>query len=247
MIPEALAKIRSDARQKELTLLGYCMGGLFSLIYAGWSHDRQIRNIVTIASPIDSHQAGVAGKLWSVTRTPVRLVRRFTGFRIHNIDPGKLSVPGWVSSLAFKMTNPMGTVTGYIDLMLNLWDREYVTEYQTMSTWFNKMHAYPGGIIQDIIVRVGIDNALSKGHIRMGVGKSKQASLYKIDCSLLAIAGQTDRIVPADAAKKVMDIVGSADKDFILAPGGHAGVFAGSQAPQTTWAFAADWLSTRSA
>ena len=247
MIPEALARIRSDSRQKELTLLGYCMGGLFSLIYAGWSHDPQIRNIVTIASPIDSHQAGVAGRLWSVTRTPVRLVRRFTGFRIHNIDPGKLNVPGWVSSLAFKMTNPMGTVTGYIDLMLNLWDREYVTEYQTMSTWFNKMHAYPGGIIQDIIVRVGIDNALSQGLIRMGRGGVKQAALDRISCSLLAIAGKTDKIVTIEAAKKVMDIVGSADKQFMLAPGGHAGVFAGSKAPATTWRMTADWLRSRSA
>ena len=247
MIPEALAKIRSDARQKDLSLLGYCMGGLFSLIYAGWSHDRAIKNIVTIASPIDTHQAGVAGRLWTVTRAPVRLVRKFTGFRIHDIDPGKLNVPGWVSSLVFKMTNPMGTISGYIDLMMNLWDREYVTEYQTMSTWFNKMHAYPGGIIQDMIVRVGIDNALAGGTIQLGRGKGKQAALDKIDCSLLAIAGKTDKIVTIDAAKKVMDIVGSADKQFMLAPGGHAGVFAGSKAPSTSWRMAADWLAPRSA
>lgn len=246
MIPEALKKIRADSRQKELTLLGYCMGGLFSLIYAGWSHDRNIRNIVTIASPIDAHQAGAAGKLWEVTRTPVRLVRRFTGFRIHNIDPGKLSVPGWVSSLIFKATNPMGTVTGYIDLLMNLWDRDYVTEYQTMSTWFNKMHTYPGGIVQDFIVRVGMDNALSTGKIQLGHGRNKHAALDKIESSLLAIAGKTDKIVTVDAAKKVMDIVGSADKEFKLAPGGHAGVFAGSKAPQTTWVFANEWLATRS-
>lgn len=247
MIPDALAKIRSDSRQKEISLLGYCMGGLFCLIYAGWSHDKDIRNIVTIASPIDSTQLGAASKLWEVTRTPVRLVRRFTGFRIHNIDPSKLNVPGWVSSLIFKATNPMGTVTGYIDLLMNLWDRDYVTEYQTMSTWFNKMHAYPGGIIQDFVVRVGMDNALATGKIQLGHGKSKHAALDKIDCSLLAIAGKTDKIVTVDAAKKVMDIVGSTDKEFMLAPGGHAGVFAGSKAPASTWKFANQWLATRSA
>ena len=247
MIPDALKRIRTDARQKELTLLGYCMGGLFSLIYAGWSHDKNIRNIVTIASPIDAHQTGAAGKLWEVTRTPVRLVRRFTGFRIHNIDPSKLNVPGWVSSLIFKATNPMGTVTGYIDLLMNLWDRDYVTEYQTMSTWFNKMHAYPGGIIQDFIVRVGMDNALATGNIQLGHGKGKSAALDKIESSLLAIAGKTDKIVTVDAAKKVMDIIGSADKEFMIAPGGHAGVFAGSKAPMTTWVYANEWLATRSA
>ena len=246
MLPQAIAKVREDSGEEELTLFGYCLGGLFCLIYAGWSHDQNIRNIVTIASPIDSFQAGVAGKVWMAMQGPVRLVRRYTGFRLHNLDPEKMSMPGWLNSLVFKLTNPMGTVQGYIDLLLNLWDREFVTEYQTMATWFNKMHAYPGGIIQDMVVRVGLDNSLARGRIGMGKDESKQALLEKIGCSLLAIAGKTDKIVTIDAARKVMDIVGSEDKEFMLAPGGHAGVFAGSKAPATSWKYAADWLSTRS-
>ena len=172
MIPEALKKVRADAGEQEVSLLGYCMGGLFCLIYAAWAQDPHLKNIVTIASPIDAHQAGMAGKLWTVMRTPVALVRKYTGFRIHNIEPGRMNVPGWLASLAFKMTNPMGTVTGYIDLLMNLWDREYVTEYQTMATWFNKMHDYPGGIVQDMVVRLGMDNAMSAGSFDLGKGKA---------------------------------------------------------------------------
>lgn len=246
LLPEALARVREDSGEQEVTLLGYCMGGLFCLIYAGWSHDPKIRNIVTIASPIDSFQAGIAGKLWQAMQAPTRLVRRYTGFRVHKLDPAQMNVPGWLASLSFKMTNPLGTVQGYFDLLLNLWDREYVTEYQTMATWFNKMHDYPGGIVQDLLVRVGLDNALAQGKMPLGRGAGREALLRKIDCSLLAIAGKTDKIVTIDAARKVMDIVGSADKTFELAPGGHAGVFAGSKAPATTWTIAADWLATRS-
>jgi len=220
------------------------MGGLFCLVYAGWSHDAGIRNIVTIASPIDSHQAGIAGRLFEVMNKPLRLAARYVPLRLDDINPKYLRVPGWLASTAFKLTNPLGTVQGYIDLLMNLWDREYITEYQTMSTWFNKMHDYPGGIIQDFVLRVGLDNQIAKGKVRLG---SEDTSLLdRINCSLLAIAGKTDRIVTQDAAKKVMDIVASTDRDFIVAPGGHAGVFAGSKAPGTTWMFAADWLSTRS-
>ncbi|ROH93512.1 alpha/beta fold hydrolase [Stagnimonas aquatica] len=245
LLPEALTAVRRHARLKSLSLLGYCMGGLFCLIYAGWSHDRQIKNIVTIASPIDAHQAGVAGQLLAAMRGPIKLVRRYTGFRIHKLDPARLNVPGWVSSLAFKLTNPLGTLTSYVDLLMNLWDRDYVVQHQTMAAWFNDMHAYPGGIVQDFVVRVGMDNALSKG--RVPLGKDQEALLDRIDASLLAIAGTSDKIVTVEAARKVMDIVASADKRFALAPGGHAGVFAGSKAPATTWALAADWLRTRSA
>lgn len=244
MLPSAIAAVRGHARVKDLSLVGYCMGGLFCLIYAGWSHDAQVKNIVTIASPIDLHQAGVAGQLLTAMRTPIRLVRRYTGFRIDKLDPQRLNVPGWVSSLVFKLTNPMGTLTNYLDLLMNLWDRDYVVQHDTMATWFNDMHAYPGGIVQDFVVRVGIDNALSKG--RVPLGKGQESLLDRIDASLLAVAGTSDNIVTVEAARKVMAIVASKDKLFKLAPGGHAGVFAGSKAPGTTWRMAADFLKTRS-
>lgn len=244
MLPQALAQVRIDSGEEELTLMGYCMGGLFCLVYAGWSHDPKIRNVVTIASPIDAYQAGIAGRLFEVMNKPLRLAARYVPLRLDDINPKYLHVPGWLSSIAFKLTNPMGTVQSYIDLLMNLWDREYVTEHQTMSTWFNRMHDYPGGIIQDMVLRVGLDNQFAKGIVRLG--EQEQALLDRIDCSLLAIGGMNDKIVTLDAARKVMDIVASSDKDFIEAPGGHAGVFAGSKAPGTTWLFAADWLSTRS-
>jgi len=244
LLPEAIAAVRKHSRIKDLSLLGYCMGGLFCLVHAGWSHDPKIKNIVTIASPIDMHQIGVAGQLLSAMRGPIRLVRRYTGFRIHQLDPKRLNVPGWVSSLAFKLTNPVGTLTNYVDLLMNLWDRDYVVQHDTMASWFNDMHAYPGGIVQDFVVRVGFDNALSKGRVKLG--KDQEALLDRIDASLLAIAGTGDKIVTVEAARKVMDIVASQDKLFKLAPGGHAGVFAGSKAPATTWRMAADFLKARS-
>ena len=44
-----------------------------------------------------------------------------------------------------------------------------------------------------------------------------------------------------------MDLVKSQDKEFVVAPGGHMGVFAGSAAPAHVWQTAADWLAPRSA
>ncbi len=247
MLPEALAAVREDSGEAELSLFGYCMGGLFALVYAGWSHDPQVRNIVTVASPIDAHQIGIAGKLAATLNERLRVAARYVPLNLNDIDPKYLNVPGWLSAAVFKLTNPLGAVQSYVDLLLNLWDREYVNEYQTTATWFNKMHDYPGGIVQDFVVRVGLSNELASGTLRMGKGRNApRALLDRIDCSLLAFAGRTDKIVTIEAARKVLDIVASEDKDFIIAPGGHAGVFAGSQSPATTWAFAADWLSSRS-
>lgn len=247
LLPKALAKIRAHGKQAEVSLLGYCMGGLFCLIYAGWSHDPKIRNIVTIASPIDAHQVGIAGRLLEVMNPPLRFVSRFVPFGLHDVDPKYLRIPGWLSSLAFKLTNPLGTIQSYVDLLMNLWDREFVTRHSTTAAWFNDMYDYPGGIVQDFVVRVGLGNELAKGGVKLGRGKkAKRALLDRIECSLLAIAGENDKIVTLDAARKVLDIVGSRDKSFETAPGGHAGVFGGGKAPDTTWRIAAEWLATRS-
>ena len=43
-----------------------------------------------------------------------------------------------------------------------------------------------------------------------------------------------------------MNLVGSRDKRFEEVPGGHAGVFSGSKAPDHAWRISADWLATRS-
>ncbi len=250
MLPEALDRIRVDSGEPELSLFGYCMGGLFCLIYAGWSQDAQIRNIVTVASPIDSYQIGVAGKLLQMMDLPLRALQRALPavrklpFHGLPLDPRWLRVPGWMSSAAFKLTNPLGTLQGYLDLLMNLWDRDYVTEYQTMATWFNRMHDYPGGIVQDFVLKVGIGNQLARGKLRLN--RDQRVRLDHIDCALLAIAGSGDKIVSIDAARKVLDIVASHDKQFEIAPGGHAGVFGGSRAPATTWTVAADWLASRS-
>jgi polyhydroxyalkanoate synthase len=63
---------------------------------------------------------------------------------------------------------------------------------------------------------------------------------------LLSFAGDSDRIVDVEAARRVLEIVGSRDKSFRVGPGGHAGVFAGSRAPAEVWAPIADWLGSHS-
>lgn len=243
MMPAALAEVRRHSGETDLTLFGYCMGGLFSLIYAGVSGDAHIRNIVTVASPIDMHDSTLAARVLMLLNLPTYLVRRYTGFRLHDMDPGYLQVPGWANSLLFKMTAPVGSLMTYWDLLVHLADRQYVEVHTTTSRWFDHMLDYPGGIVQDFFVKVGLDNALATGRITLG---DSEAKFEHIHCALLAIAGDNDTLVGEASARAVMDVVMSGDKTFAVAPGGHAGVFAGGKAPANTWRMAAEWLAERS-
>ena len=97
--------------------------------------------------------------------------------------------------------------------------------------------------MQDFTVKFALNNQLSKGQMKVG---GKTVNFEKIHCSLLAVAGDTDALVTPAAARKSMELVSSGDKEFIIAPGGHAGVVMGAKAQSHVWAIAADWLGTRS-
>ena len=244
MMSLALARIRKHAGTEQLSLMGWCMGGLLCLIHAGLREDPRIVNIVTVASPIDMRGGGIVAGLASAINTPAQLIRKYTEFRLHAFDPARMQMPAWFTTLAFKLTDPVGSVTTYWDLLTRLWDREFVTSHTTTSNYLNNMLMYPAGVLQDMLVKVGMDNSLSRGQLEIG----DQVSRFEhIHAALLVIAGSSDVLVPPPIASSSVDLVASTDKRFAIAAGGHMGVILGGKALGEVWAPAADWLGERSA
>ncbi|MDG9669545.1 alpha/beta fold hydrolase [Hahella sp. CR1] len=242
-MPDALRQIRLHSGREDVSFFSYCMGGLLTLMYAAASQDPNIRNLVTVASPVDMHQSGMAGRVLSLVYRPANIISRVLNFSLMDLPARFLHIPGWVNSLAFKLTNPMGSLISSLELLVNLWDREFVKNHTTMSQWFNDMVDYPGQTIKEMLVKMGLQNQMAKGRMKMG---ATSAEFSAIKCSILAFAGDADKLVSIKAAHKVLDIVSTEDKEFCVAPGGHAGVFAGGKAPQNVWAISADWLAQRS-
>lgn len=243
MMGEALEKVREHSGVKEASLMGWCMGGLLCLIHLGATGDKHVRNLVTVASPIDLRGGGVVARTAAVLNTPARLIRKFSSFRLHDLNPGWLHAPAWMTTLGFKLTDPIGSITTYWDLLTRLWDREFVESHSTTSDYLNNMLMYPGGVIQDMVVKMAVENRLATGRIEVG---GTVAELSRIKANFLAFAGATDHLVPADIARRSVDIVASKDKEFIIAPGGHMGVILGSKAQKAVWAMSVDWLAPRS-
>ncbi|WP_250657241.1 alpha/beta fold hydrolase [Alkalimarinus coralli] len=242
-MPAAMQQIRKVSGQEDVSIFSYCMGGLLSLMYAAVSGDKHIKNMITVASPVDMHSSGVAGQVLSTIYRPAQIISQLMNISLLDLPARYLHVPGWVNSLAFKLTSPVGNVVNYFEMLMNMWDREYLKEHLTMSQWFNEMVDYPGETIKGMAVHMMINNRMAKGKMKIG---TEQAEFKKIECSILAFAGDSDKLVSTSAARKALDIVSSEDKEFCVVPGGHAGVFAGAKAPGNTWAISADWLESRS-
>ena len=236
----AVEEVHKHSGSEKISLVGYCMGGLLTLLYAGAHGHGNIENIVTIATPIDFHKNQIQGKFLSL----VDKVTKKMPLNKLEVDSSSFHVPGDVLAVIFKATNPLAGVYSYFDLIRNLSDREYIKAHLTTKEWFTNMADYPGATVQQLALKFSIRNQLASGIVPL---TDHLADFSKIDANFLGFAGDTDVIVGIEAAEKIMDLVSSKDKSFQVVPGGHAGVFAGGKAKQHTWTITADWLAERSA
>jgi polyhydroxyalkanoate synthase len=231
-LPAACDAVLADAGAEGISLLGYCMGGLFALSHTAANEDERVRNIVAIAAPVDTHKMGAFA--W---------IAKHGGGQIENMAGLVGNLPGAVSSRAFKLLAPLRNVTRYADLFMNMYDQEYVNGFDAMNAWTSQFIDYPAGAFQQFLRDFMRHNKLYEGNLKFG---ERVADLAKVKSSLLLFAGETDTVVPEAAVRGALEKVGSDDKSFELVPGGHMGVFAGSRAPERVWRVASEWLATRS-
>lgn len=206
-----------------------------------------VRNVITIASPIDFHDtSGLLGKAVTFASKPLGFIERqlpVVWERMPGMVPERFfHVPGRMVSHAFAMTQPLGRLTSYFNLIWNLADRSYVAQYTALSSWFDDMLDYPGGVVRNLLLEIGPDNQLIHGRVSLG---QRRVDLGQVTANLLAVVGETDNLVSRSAAASIIGIVRSQDKTLHSAPGGHAGVFAGHSAPEHTWQPMENWLRDR--
>jgi polyhydroxyalkanoate synthase len=231
-IPAACAAVKKDARVAELSLLGYCLGATFALAHTAANRDRSVRNIVDIAAPVDVDALGAFSWVLKVAAVQAEAIVRRIG-----------NVPGGLSSAVFRALTPGKNVLRYLDLFLNMWNREYVKGFEAMNEWIRQFVDYPQEAFLQFSREFVRKNKFVKGKMRFG---RKRADLRHVRASLLVIAGRNDRIAPIRPVRAILAAVGSRDTEFVVAPGGHMGVFAGQTAPEHVWRRIADWLEPRS-
>src|SRR4051794_22970226 len=57
-LPRALAAVRRETGCREVTLAGYCLGGLIAALYAAGHDDAAVRNLILMATPMDFGEMG---------------------------------------------------------------------------------------------------------------------------------------------------------------------------------------------
>ncbi len=230
-LPQAIRALLAEAGSDELTVLGYCSGGDLALFLAARHPELPIRNLITVATPVDFAEMGMFSRLFSDGRLDADAVIDATG----NVPPESMLN-------AFRVIKPTGDVDSYVMLWQNLWSDEQMAAYQAMGQWTKDHVPFPGATFRQL-VQIMRDNAIVNDTVRLG---GKPVHLADIRCPFLSVLAERDHIAPESSVGPVVDLVGSEDVEEIRLPAGHVGLLASRTASKVTIPRIVDWIHRHS-
>jgi polyhydroxyalkanoate synthase len=232
----ALDRTLTVAQSASATLLGYCLGGLFAVLYAVTDPGR-VKNVITVAAPFDFAQGGPL----------YRWLRRLDVDRL--VDAWG-NIPGeWIRDQIrlFAMTaQPNRNLRIWLDLVFHAWDGEYLEKQRLLNHWLQDLRAFPGEAYRQFIKEFVQANKLVTGELSLA---GKPIRPPHMTSPLLILAHTEDLLAPPDSARALMDLVASEDREFFEVSGGsvgHVDIIVGKEGPNVTWPKVHMWLTSRS-
>jgi polyhydroxyalkanoate synthase len=229
-LPSMVEAVRRESDAGTLSMMGYCFGGVLALLYAATHPDSPVRNILSLATPVDFDHLGLQG-LWGRHMDEDRLVDTYG------------NVPAELIQHSFRMLKPASSDVSpvrCISLWQNVENAQYVTQFRAFDRWTNDHIPFAGEAFRQTIKDLVKGNKLVRGGMMLG---GRTVDLKNIRQHFLAIAAESDHIVPLASARGQVDLVGSEEKQFLTLPGGHVGLAAGRGARKTLWPRVAAWLA----
>ena len=232
-LPRAVAALRRETGADEVTLAGYCLGGMFATLYSAAYGDAPVRNLVLMASPVDYGEMGVM----------VAAVRDGR-LSVHELVDETGNVPAGALYAGFYMQAPTKEIAQYATLVDNLWNDRFVEGYQAMSQWARDHVPFPGAALAQIVEQLVRRNALMTGRVRLG---ERVVDLGAVRADVLNAYAEKDNVVPAAAVAPVGRVVGDpARVTELRLGGGHVTFATGARAFKHTLPAIAEWLEARS-
>lgn len=230
-VHKSVKKVMDVAHSNQVTLVGYCMGGVFANIYAALDRRKLVRNVIGLGVPSDFAPMKVYNRIARLTYGMFDSIAERFGY-----------IPPVFPRVIFQVLNPVKTIVRPVELWWNLWDETYIAAYEAVERWFNDLVALPRTAFRQFFGDLICENKLFKGELKV---MRRRVRLKNISASYLALAGEKDHLVNPASVAPLVDVISSKDRRFEIVKGGHLGSLFGSSA-QENWRKIDNWLRPRS-
>jgi len=234
-LPRVVRKLKSVSGANEFSMLGWCLGALISTMYASLRPDDGLRNLLLLTAPLDFTDKSAGGFSRWVSQPA--------------FDPDKIvdvfgNMPGEMIDAGAKMLKPVENMVGsYLNLWDNIDNPSRVEAWHAMNTWVRDIIPMPGAAYRQLINDFYKENRLIEGKLTL---RGEPVELGRLRANLFNVIAESDHITPPCQSERVMDLVGSQDKEVFRVKGGHIGIMAGRGAEKNTWPHIDAWLGARS-
>jgi polyhydroxyalkanoate synthase len=232
LLPDCIAQVQAHSGEQEISLVGYCLGGIFTTLYAAREHGGPLKNLLLLATPINGEGMVLQRKLLTSQGLDADLLVDTLG-----------NIPSSMIEGAFHMLRPLQKASGQATLLNNASDPEFVKAHLRIVRWGADALPFPGEAFRQLAKDFVLDNKIVKGQMTV---RGTNCDLGRIRVPLLHVLAEHDHVVPAAASADVVRLAGSKDKQELVIKGGHVSLVAGMGAVTRTWPRIVEWLASRS-
>ncbi len=236
VVPAAVRAVSEHAGGRPVHVIGWSLGGIFSLLTAADSPNLPIASVAVLGSPIDVTRVPLVAPLRPLLHLNV-LQGRGAITRAYQAMGG---APKPLVRWAFQLSSFQKLVTKPLALAQNLDDTDFLAQIEAVDRFTDNMIAYPGRTFGQLYHRFVKGNALVDGELDLD---DRTIRLADVTAPVLVFGGATDGIAPIPAVKAVVPLLtASREVRFEVVPGGHLGMLTGRAARGTTWQVMDEWI-----
>jgi polyhydroxyalkanoate synthase subunit PhaC len=232
-LPRAITALQRETGSEEVTIAGYCLGGVLAILYAAGYEDAPVRNLMLWATPFDVSEMGVMVAAVREGRLDADELIDHTG-----------NVPQDALYRGFFMQAPTKQVAKYATLLEHLWKDEFVEGYQAMAQWLREQVPFPGAAFRQVVDDIIRRNVLMTGRMRLG---GRVVDFENAPGNILNAFAEKDNVVPMSATAPLTQLVGDpARRDELRLTGGHVTFATGRHAFGRTLPTLVRWIAEHS-
>lgn len=225
--------VRERSGRDEINLLGYCMGGTMSAMYAAL-YPEKVRNLGLMAAGLCFENSGGVLELWGGNE---------------HFDPEEITetfgnVPAEFLDVGFQLMDPVENyVTKYVRLYDNIENEAFVENFARMEQWLADGIDVAGETYVEFIEKIYQENELYRNELHLG---DRHVDLRNIDMPVLQIVAEYDHLVPPTASKPFNEVIASQDTEIKEFSTGHIGMSVSRRSHEELWPEVCDWFEERS-
>ncbi|WP_051556662.1 alpha/beta fold hydrolase [Alkalihalobacterium bogoriense] len=229
-IQKAVKRTLHHSQSSDVSIVGYCLGGTLSIIYAAIATE-PIKNLILFAPPVDFSQIPLLEK-W-------REFLRENEMKIDDLLSLYGVVPPSIVNLGMRtITSPI-SITPHIGLIERGHDKNYVEKWKKFNRWAKDHIPFVGKTLYELLYDVVLENKLIQNQLKIN---EQQVLLSNIKANLLVVSTSGDQIVKEEYVISLLDKVSSEDITYKRVKGGHASLAIKGELPL----FLEEWLVQRS-